>query len=150
MVGAGILALLVPALLMADQGLTMEEAWVRALPPTQKTTAAYVRLENSGDSALSVIGASTLIADRVEFHTTTEVDGLMRMQRLQSLSIGAGETLELSPGGTHLMLLGLRRMPRPGEDVRLCLQLATGGEVCTVAPTRKTGPEGSGGHQHHH
>ena len=132
--------------------LELSNAWVRALPPAQTRTAAYLTLANPGAAAVSVVGASADLADKVEIHTTREIDGYMRMEQLQGLTVAAGQRVQLAPGGTHLMLLGLARMPAPGDSVRLCLELASGDEVCTMAAVRKTAP-GQGEqnpHQHHH
>jgi copper(I)-binding protein len=134
----------------ANSALVIEGAWVRALPPTQKMTAGYLRLTNTGQSTLGVVGASASIANLVEIHTTVEVDGLVRMQQLESLSVAAGESIEFAPGGTHLMLMGMEHMPRPGEEVQLCLQLALGSEVCTVASAQKSQPQDAELHKHHH
>ena len=116
----------------------LADVWVRALPPTQTNTAAYLTVTNRGDTGISIVGASADVAGKVEIHTTREIDGYMRMEQLQDLSVDAGQSLQLAPGGTHLMLLGLARMPLSGETVHLCLQLATGDEVCAVAEVRKT------------
>jgi len=126
-------------------------AWVRALPPTQSVTAAYLTVSNPGDTDLVVTGATADVAGAVEIHTSREVDGMLRMEQLQSLRVTAGKTVELAPGGAHLMLLDLERMPAPGEPVRLCLQLASGEEACTVAPATKAAPSGDAvDHSHHH
>lgn len=131
--------------------LDLEGAWVRALPPTQKTTAAYLTLTNRGGTAIEIVGASTGIAEQVEIHTTREVEGYMRMERLPRLSVAPGETLRLAPGGVHLMLLGLERMPLPGESIELCLQPAAGPAVCTDADVRRSesAPPAHDHHQHH-
>lgn len=137
---------------VAEQDVTLEldNAWVRALPPFQPNTAAYLTLLNRGEVAVSIVGASSDLADRVELHTTRKIDGLMRMEQLQGLALAPGEQVELAPGGTHLMLLGLEYMPAPGDEVRLCLQLASGNEVCTEAQVRKSADEPDGqNHQHH-
>lgn len=135
----------------AQPALELRDAWVRALPPVQTTTAAYVTLVNAGTERLSIVSASSPVAERVEIHTTEEVDGMMRMRQLQALTLEPDSSRALTPGGTHLMLLGLKRMPAADETVELCLQLASGEEACTVAPALKAGPEdGAGAHQHHH
>jgi hypothetical protein len=135
----------------AMAALGIEDAWVRALPPTQKTTAAYLTVTNRGNAPIDIVGASTGIAAQVEIHTTREVEGYTRMERLDGLSLGPGESLRLEPGGTHLMLLGLERMPLPGETVELCLQPATGPNVCADAPVRRTeSAEPNHDHHHHH
>jgi periplasmic copper chaperone A len=134
-----------------NTSLEFENVWVRALPPFQPNTAAYLTLVNRGEVAVAIVGASSNVAQKVELHTTRKVDGLMRMEPLQALAVAPGERVELAPGGTHLMLLGLAYMPAPGDDVRLCLQLVSGDEVCTVAEVRRNGdvPEPKD-HQHHH
>ena len=129
-------------------GVTVSEAWVRALPPSQANTAAYLVIANPGQAPVRVVGASSDIAARVEFHTTREVDGYQRMVQLQQLELAPGQRLELAPGGTHLMLLELQRMPVAGEQVSLCLQLASGEQTCFSALVRRDAEPS--GHEHHH
>lgn len=138
-----------PVLVFAQAGeISIEGAWVRALPPTQPNTAAYLSIVNEGLEAVTVTGASADLSGRVEFHTTREVDGYMRMEQLPELTVAAGSKLELAPGATHLMLLDLERMPEPGESIELCLTLASGRRVCAQAPVRKSAQPDD--HQHHH
>lgn len=129
--------------------VALGDAWVRALPPTQSNTAAYLTVHNSGPDTVRVVGASAEPAGRVEIHHSTEVDGYMRMQPVEALSIAPGESVQLAPGGVHLMLLDLARMPAEGETVELCLVLESGQETCTQAPVRRDGA-GGGDHSHHH
>lgn len=145
---AGALAQAVTAQDTGVSSLGIEEAWVRALPPTQKTTAAYMTLTNRGSAAIKIVGGSTPIAAQVEIHTTREVEGYMRMERLEGISLGPGESLRLAPGGTHLMLIGLERMPLPGESVELCLQPGAGPAVCADAAVRRS-ESASPAHDHH-
>ena len=137
-----------------DAVLAIENAWVRALPPGQPNTAAYLTLINRGEAAVVVESVSSDVADKVEIHTTRNVDGLMRMEQLQSLEVATGQRLTLAPGGTHLMLLGLEAMPVEGDTVQLCLQLASHRDACTSADVRKSSdaPDSQAGqnHQHHH
>ena len=129
--------------------VALRDSWVRALPPTQTSTAAYLTVANEGEVPVKVVAASAPVAARVEIHTTREVDGLMRMEQLQELAVPPGMNVDLAPGGTHLMLLELERMPGVGEVIRLCLQLEPGGQLCTAAPVRKSSAA-EGGHHHHH
>jgi len=143
---AGILSLAAAA--QQSSTMVLADAWVRALPPTQTNTAAYVTVTNPGKAAIMITGASSGLAQQVQIHTTREIDGYMRMEQLQDLSVAAGQSVQLAPGGTHLMLLGLARMPLRGETVPLCLELAAGDKVCTVAEVRKTAA-GQQAHDHH-
>ena len=91
---AGIMSLAV-AEEQADQDtmLDIENAWVRALPPGQPNTAAYLTLVNRGEVMVVVESASADVADKVEIHTTRSADGLMRMEQLQSLEVAPGENV---------------------------------------------------------
>jgi copper(I)-binding protein len=137
------------ATLATDTGsLTLGGAWVRALPPGQPNTAAYVTVTNTGSAAVTIVGGSTDIAETVEIHTTREVDGYQRMEQLYEVPLAPGQSSFFSPGGMHLMLLGLAKMPAPGDRVQLCLALAAGEAVCTVAEVRKS-PGSQQSHGHH-
>ena len=138
-----------PSLTLAEKpDLQVENAWVRALPPTQPTTAAYMSLRNGGSETLTVTGATVTGAGRVEIHRSLEVDGLMRMEQLTTLELAAGSTVDLAPGGTHLMLFDLEQMPKAGEQRRVCLQLSEGEPVC--ADARRAQERRRGRHHHHH
>jgi len=137
--------LLLPAAALGD--VTLSGAWVRAMPAAQSMTAGYLRLENSGDSAMTVIGATSDASPRVEIHTTVSRDGMQRMQRVESLDVAAGESVELAPGGYHLMLRDMPNMPAEGDTVVLCLELYQAEPVCTTAVISRNGP---GATSHHH
>jgi len=131
-----------------NSGLEFEDVWVRAMPPFQPNSAAYLTLTNNRVTAIAIVGASSNVSEKTELHTTREIDGLMRMEQLEGLAVAPGERVELAPGGTHLMLLGLAFRPVPGDDITLCLQLASDEEVCTPAEVRR-GDTGSSHNQHH-
>jgi len=137
------------AALAADTGaLTFEGAWVRALPPGQPNTAAYLTVTNTGTEGVTIVGGTADIAGSVEIHTTREVDGYQRMEQLSEVALAPGQSRSFSPGGMHLMLLELRKMPAPGDRVQLCFTLAAGEAVCTNAEVRKSaGSQQS--HEHH-
>ncbi|MDO8863867.1 copper chaperone PCu(A)C [Haliea sp. E1-2-M8] len=140
--------LALPQAVAAQGQAVLEDAWVRALPPTQTNTAAYMTVRNPGSEPLTISGGSTALAERVELHDTAEVDGMLRMRQQESVTVPAGGSVDFAPGGLHLMLLGLERMPAAGEVLELCLDI-DGESVCTEAETRRT-PAGSGhDHQHH-
>ncbi len=137
------------ALAAQAQEAVLESAWVRALPPTQANTAAYVTVRNSGSEPLTITGGSATLAGRVEIHDTAEVDGMLRMRQQESVTVPAGGSLDFAPGGLHLMLLDLERMPAAGEVLELCLDV-DGEPVCTDAETRRGPADAGQEHQHHH
>lgn len=142
-------SLALPGAFAADPGaLEMQDVWVRALPPGQTNTAGYATVINNGDAPVILVGGRSEIADQVEIHTTREVDGLRRMEQLAEVVIPAGQSVTFAPGGMHLMLLGLERMPSEGEKVLLCLSLKSTEELCASADVFKS-RGAAHSHEHH-
>ena len=100
------------------------------------------------------MSGSSPIASTIEIHTSRMVEGYMRMEQLPGLKLAPGETATLEPGGTHLMLLGLKRMPAPGEIVEICLTSTEQEQFCSDATARKSANDSGDGekdeHAHHH
>ncbi|MCF6226501.1 MAG: copper chaperone PCu(A)C [Xanthomonadales bacterium] len=85
----------------------VEDAWVRAMPPGQKMTAAYGVFRNSGSVSLRISEFSSPQYASVSLHETiVDSSGMSKMQEIQEMLIPPGEVFELEPGGKHLMLMG--------------------------------------------
>lgn len=122
----------------AGDVLRIEGGWVRAMPPTQRMTAAYMSIRNAGAEPVSVTGASASSAADVSLHTTRRDGDRVRMEAVDTITIAPGETATLAPGGMHVMLMGLERMPAAGEQVELCLQ-SSAGQYCEMLPVQHQG-----------
>jgi len=129
----------------------IENAWVRAMPASQASTAAYLTLINQGGHPLQIVGATTEPRSQVEMHSSRIVDGMMRMEQLQVVDVPPGKSVEFDPGGMHLMVMGLEKMPAPGERFKLCLEFESMAPVCTEAEVRKVAPSADDArHNHQH
>ena len=110
--------------------IKVERAWVQAVPEVSDTTAAYMKIINLSSNPLKVTGASSPAAKTVEpMITTRKTHGgqeIMGMQSVNELVIPAGGSLELKPGGDHLMIMGLNLHPREGEVIKLTIRFAPG------------------------
>src|SRR5260370_36871855 len=113
-----------------DLPIIVENAWLQALPPVADATAAYMKIRNLGEAPLKLIGASSPIATRIEPMITTKKvrngQEIMGMETVTELEIPPGGTLELKPGGNHLMIMGLTSHPQEGERVKLTMRFAPG------------------------
>lgn len=116
--------------------ITVDDPWIRAVPPGASATAGYFVLGNGGaaDRVLQSVGAGDGV--RVEIHETTMADGVMRMRRLESVTIPAGERVAFAPGGRHLMLFA-DPLPAAGAIVTLELGFADGEVLTVAAPVRR-------------
>ena len=101
----------------APAGLAFEEARVREPVPGRTMTAGYFAVRNGGTEAVVLTGVSSPAANAVEMHVSEQDGGMMRMRQLDSVEIGAGETVRFEPGGRHLMLFGIESLPAEGIDV---------------------------------
>lgn len=103
--------LLLLAQACADQpALRLLDAQVRQVVPGADKTVGYGRFVNDSDRDREVVAAAAPGVRAIEFHSTREVSGMMRMRRLESLKLAAGGALELAPGGHHLMLFGVSEL----------------------------------------
>ena len=97
-----------------------------------------LHIENSGDQDDRLRGGSTLVATRVESHGTRLVAGQRVMEALPAgIVIPAGRTVTLEPGGSHLMLVGLRRALVQAETFPLTLDFERAGEVTVTVRVRR-------------
>lgn len=120
----------------SNEPLMISGAWVRAMPPGRKMTAAYMRIQNAASTAVVIEGVSADVAD-ASLHETTTVNGQSRMRSISSLPIGPGESVVLEPGGRHIMLMGLEETPAPGDVINLCVVLDVGPQ-CIATPVQRS------------
>jgi copper(I)-binding protein len=128
----------------------IENAWVRAMPPSQPNTAAYMSVKNHGNRSVQITGAYSEPRARVEMHTSVEAQGMVTMKQLRQVTVGPGEIVQFAPGGMHLMMLDLQRMPAAGEQVKLCLDFQSGASVCAQAEVRRASPSPDDNLHHNH
>ena len=121
----------------APPAVSVDGAWARATVPGQMGSAAYFTIRNAGgpDKLLSV----TSPAADASLHSTSMDNGVMRMRPLQALDVPEKGTVELKPGGTHVMLMGLKQPLQAGLALELDLKFEKSGERKVSAQVRPTG-----------
>ena len=141
-----------PAAIKAGD-LTIEQPWIRATPGGAKVAGGYLRVTNTGTVADRLVATSIPEAGRGEVHEMSVEGGIMKMRPVPGgLEIRPGATVELKPGGFHLMFLDLREGLKEGQAIRGTLTFERAGTVEVtfgVAPIGARGPAAAGGHSHH-
>lgn len=99
---------------------------MRLAPPTASVSAGFATLHNRTSNTVTVTGATCACAKSVELHVMEERDGVMRMRKVEQFEVAAGTSLELAPGGPHLMFLGLTRPLSAGSQLEVTLEFADG------------------------
>lgn len=121
--------------------LTISGQWVR--PTTNDVSAAYLTVHNSGE-ADTLIKAATPLTSTVQLHEViTEGSSSKMQEKPGGFPVPANGTLELKPGGFHIMLMGLKAPISLGETVSLTLTFEKAGEITIEAPV-KAAPDMSG------
>ncbi len=143
----------------AESGLTVSQAWVRLAPATLAVHGGYFTIVNEGADPQELVAASSASYEEVQIHLSSVTDGVATMQRLESVEIPAGGTVEFRPGGLHLMLMKPKVPLEEGGSVPLTLTFRSGAALDVIAQatakapgmeTGKTGHCGHGGHHHTH
>ena len=122
----------------SEHPVSVEDAWVRMIQPSQSVTAGYLVMTNKGREGDRLMSVSTPALKSVEMHEM-EVDenDVMRMRKSGPLAIGAGETVVLKSGGFHLMLIGPNYVIAAGNDIPLTLMFERSGALTITAHVRE-------------
>ena len=151
-------SLLIACSTLYAQTVEVKDAWVRATVPGQKGTGAFMNI--TAKDGAKLVGASSPVAGVVEVHEMKMDGDIMRMRAVPVLELPAGQTVQLKPGGYHVMLMDLKQGLAKGSTVPLTLRLqdAKGVEtrmevsvpVSTTAPGAKAAGKAAehGAHQH--
>ena len=145
-------ALLVACTVLAVQAQTVDvkDAWARGTVPGQKASGAFMKL--TAKEGTRLVGASSPVAGVTEVHEMKMDGDIMRMRAVAALDLPAGKTVELKPGGYHVMLMELKTALRKDSSIPLTLvfkdakgvesKLEVSLPVLTMAP----GAAAHGGH----
>ncbi|SOE00719.1 copper chaperone PCu(A)C [Caenispirillum bisanense] len=118
--------------------ITISDTWVEKEVGPQRMASAYAVIENTGDSADTLLGATTDAAGEVEMHTYLNRGPVRQMQRIARIPIGPGETARLAPGDRHLMLVDLQHPLDEENTIDLTLRFEVAGEVTVNFDVRET------------
>jgi periplasmic copper chaperone A len=129
--------------------LTLAQPWSRATPGGAKVGGGYLTITNAGPAPDRLVGGSFPLASKVEVHEM-RVDGdVMRMKPVEGgLEIGPGATVELKPGGFHLMFMDLKEPLKEGQTIKGTLVFEKAGSVAVEYAVRGMGGAASSEHKH--
>ncbi|GLS82470.1 copper chaperone PCu(A)C [Paraferrimonas haliotis] len=133
----------------AQAKLMITNEVVRALPPSVPNTAAYLDIMNHSERPISLIGVTTKVAEKAELHTLAEQDGVIKMTQVDHIFIRPMARVELSPGGFHIMLIGLTSPLKLGAKVPMTLSFDDGSTRDIEAVVTDLN-DASASHEHHH
>jgi copper(I)-binding protein len=110
----------------ADSKINVSHAWVQEGPPSAEVLAGYMDLQNQSPQAQTLIGARSADFKSVMLHQTISKGGMAHMNHMPRIEIKPGSTLQLTPGGYHLMLMNPKKALRQGDQVEVLLEFQGG------------------------
>ena len=115
--------------------VTVVDVRVRAAPLEGGNTAGFMTVLNGLDKSVRLTGVTGDVAAAIELHETINDNGIMKMEpRPDGFAIPAGGSLELAPGGKHVMIMGLVKPLAAGDTVDLTLNFDNGEQIALKVP----------------
>ena len=112
--------------------IAVTQAWAQAMPPGSRSGAVYLTIENKGVSADRLLAVTSPAAQSATLRETVKAGGTGR----PSARLAPGATLEMTPSGAHIVLLGLDAPLNEGGSVDVTLKFQEAGRVSTTAKVR--------------
>jgi copper(I)-binding protein len=100
----------------------VSKVWARATLIEGRPGVAYLNITNLNEVEITLIGALSEKARRIEIHNHLMEDGVMKMRRVMELTIRPNETIEFKTGSYHLMLFELNGILENGDKFPMVLK----------------------------
>ena len=125
---------------IAVKNMIIEKPWARATPKGAKVGAGYLSLINIDAAGDRLVSASSDVSERVEIHSMTMTNGIMRMRKVAGgLEIKGRSTIDLKPGGLHLMFVGLKQPLTKEQSFNVTMTFEKAGQVDVLFRTTGIG-----------
>jgi len=122
------LTLAVAGSAQAAAPLSVSGAWSR--PAVAGTNGVgYLVVANTGKASDALVGVESPLAAKVEMHSSSMAGGVMSMKKEDRVPVPAGGKAPFGPGGYHLMLIGLTRTVKAGDQIPATLTFASGAKL---------------------
>ena len=116
--------------------IEIERAYARASIPNVPNSAAFFVIKNNSDKDIAITGANSDVAEKNELHTHIKENKMMKMIKIEKLVVPAKSSLELKSGGDHVMLMGLKKELKAGDEINLELSFSDGDKKSIKVPVK--------------
>lgn len=114
----------------------IDGAYARASIPNVPNSAAFFVIKNNSDKDIAITSANSDIAEKNELHTHIKENEMMKMMKIEKLVVPAKSSLELKSGGDHVMLIGLKKELKAGDEISLELSFSDGDKKSIKVPVK--------------
>ena len=116
--------------------LSVNDAYVRTMPPGQTRTAGFLTVTNNSLKRCQLLSGTSSISPRIEFHEHQHVQGMMQMRQVDRVVVAAGQTISFSPGAQHIMLFEIDTKLTVGETTQMEIASDQCGAISFTAEIR--------------
>ena len=114
----------------------IDGAYARASIPNVPNSAAFFVIKNNSDKDIAITSANSDIAEKNELHTHIKENKMIKMMKIEKLVVPAKSSLELKSGGDHVMLIGLKKELKAGDEISLELSFSDGDKKSIKVPVK--------------
>ena len=114
----------------------IDGAYARASIPNVPNSAAFFVIKNNSDKDIAITSANSDIAEKNELHTHIKENKMMKMMKIEKLVVPAKSSLELKSGSDHIMLMGLKKELKVGDEINLELSFSDGDKKSIKVPVK--------------
>jgi copper(I)-binding protein len=108
--------------------IVIHTPWIKLAPGSSDFGAAYAAIENTGSEDDVLVKVAVDGVPMVQMHEMKMEGDVMKMVEMKDgLSLPVGETVELRPKSSHIMLMGLQARFKPGDNIKGTLTFAKAG-----------------------
>lgn len=116
--------------------IEIDGAYARASIPNVPNSAAFFVIKNNSDKDIAITSANSDIAEKNELHTHIKENQMLKMMKIEKLVVPAKSSLELKSGGDHVMLIGLKKELKAGDEISLELSFSDGDKKSIKVPVK--------------
>ena len=116
--------------------IEIEGAYARASIPNVPNSAAFFVIKNNSDKDIAITSANSDVAEKNELHTHIKENQMLKMMKIEKLVVPAKSSLELKSGGDHVMLMGLKKELKAGDEINLELSFSDGDKKNIKVPVK--------------
>ena len=116
--------------------IEIERAYARASIPNVPNSAAFFVIKNNSDKDIAITSANSDVAEKNELHTHIKENKMMKMMKIEKLVVPAKSSLELKSGSDHVMLMGLKKELKAGDEINLELSFSDGDKKSIKVPVK--------------
>ena len=114
----------------------IDGAYAKASIPNVPNSAAFFVIKNNSDKDIAITSANSDIAEKNELHTHIKENQMLKMMKIEKLVVPAKSSLELKSGGDHVMLIGLKKELKAGDEISLELSFSDGDKKSIKVPVK--------------